>query len=86
MAIDGNVLRKMDKLKKMKLHEAIEQVLIDSNGPLNALEIADRINAIHMYRRRDGRKVPSSQILANAKNYSNHFNIVDGIISLKSNH
>ena len=72
-------------MSNIKLHEVIERVLTNSNTPLSCIEIAKNINSGYMYRRRDGRKVPSSQILANVKNYNSLFNIADGIISLKLN-
>lgn len=55
----------------MKLHEAIQTVL--RNGPMTASEIADEINRKELYQCKDGSPVPSSQIHARIRQYSQYF-------------
>lgn len=53
----------------MTLHEAIVRVLLDANTPLSSGEIADAINNQKLYKRRDGQKLASSQIMARVNQY-----------------
>ena len=66
----------------MKLHEAIEKVLIDNRRPMSAVEIASAINYQKLYSRGDGSPVPSSQIHARVKNYSSLYSKVGSKIQL----
>ena len=66
----------------MYLHEAIEQVLKENGHPMTSREIADVINAKKLYTRSDGQDLPTSQISARIKNYSNLFDKKDGKIML----
>lgn len=75
----------MEGYKKMKLHEAIAQVLLESETPLTPMDIAIKINTRNLYRRKDARAVPSSQISARVNKYSLMFTISDGEVSLNSN-
>ncbi len=59
--------------QKLKLHEAIEQILSEHNRPLTATEIAEKINKRNLYQRGDGNPVPTSQIHARVKNYTSLF-------------
>ena len=60
-------------VQKLKLHEAIEQVLKDKGRPMSAREIAEEINQKNLYQRKDGMPVPSSQINARVNNYPKLF-------------
>ncbi len=73
----------MDRITKTKLHEAIEQVLSKSGHSLASIELADKINSLNLYHRKDGRPVPASQISARANNYTSLFDIRDGRVFLK---
>jgi AAA15 family ATPase/GTPase len=53
----------------MKLHEAIQQVLLEENRELNASQIAKIVNERKLYKRGDEKPVPSSQISARVNNY-----------------
>lgn len=59
----------------MTLHEAIEEVLRNSECPLTFSEIATTINQKGLYSRKDGRPVPASQISARIKNYPHLFTV-----------
>lgn len=58
-----------------KLHEAIEEVIRSAGRPLSCSEIANAINRGHLYSRKDGLAVPSSQISARVKNYPHLFDV-----------
>ncbi|MCB0537548.1 MAG: N-6 DNA methylase [Bacteroidetes bacterium] len=67
----------------MKLHEAMEKVLLeDFDGSAKAADIAGKINEKQLYRRKDGKPLPSSQIGARAKNYNHLFEKKNGLIEL----
>jgi hypothetical protein len=67
------VLLLIKKHFKMKLHEAIVAVLIESGQCLTASQIAEIINQRKTYIRGDGNPLPSSQISARVNNYPNLF-------------
>lgn len=68
------VTEKLQPTKHLKLHEAIEQVILEAGRPLTYTEIARKINEQHLYeRKRDNAPVPASQISARVKNYTNLF-------------
>ena len=52
---------------RLKLQEAMEQVLKEHGTPMTASAIAYEINKQHLYERGDKLPVPSSQIHARAK-------------------
>lgn len=65
----------------MTLHEAIATVL--QHGAKSAREIADEINRRGLYRRKDGRDLPASQVSARVSRYRVWFDRNSGLISLK---
>lgn len=71
-----------DKIKKqpipkntMKLHEAIQEVIRNSGKALTFTEIAEKINSLGLYNRKDGQPIPASQISARVKNYPHLFTV-----------
>ncbi|WP_339916923.1 N-6 DNA methylase [Yeosuana marina] len=78
----------------MTLHEAIEQVLQNAEKPLFSRDIADIINNLKLYKRKDGLPVSASQVTTRANNYSKLFTresgkiklVKDDIVSLKFQH
>lgn len=68
----------------MTLHEAIIKVLEEANQPLNASDIAQRINEKSLYQRGDNQPVPSSQVNARVSNYSEYFYKKGSLIGLVS--
>jgi len=68
----------------MKLHNAIEKVLLQHRRPMKASEIAAEVNKQGLYQRGDLQPVPSSQIHARVKNYPAMFKKENGLISLSS--
>ena len=78
----------------MTLHEAIEQVLQNAEKPLQSRDIADIINNLKLYKRKDGLPVSASQVTTRANNYTKLFTretgkvklVKDDIVSLKFQH
>lgn len=69
----------------MTLHEAITQVLTQSNNKvMSPVEIAEALNRNNWYSKKDGSLIKSGQIGARVKNYPHLFLKNDGLISLKS--
>lgn len=66
---------KFNVFMNKKLHEAIEEVIRSAGRPLSCSEIANAINRGHLYSRKDGLAVPSSQISARVKNYPHLFDV-----------
>jgi signal transduction histidine kinase len=66
----------------MRLHKAIEQVLIGLQKPMSAQAIANAINKDKLYQRADNREVTPNQILIRARNYNNIFEINNDLIFL----
>jgi type I restriction-modification system DNA methylase subunit/signal transduction histidine kinase len=58
----------------MTLHEAIKDILLN-NKALFAKDLADTINNSHLYNRRDGKPITSTQVLARVNNYPDLFSI-----------
>ena len=73
---ENNIEKPTIPKSSMKLHEAIQEVIRESGIALTFTEIANQINAQGLYTRKDGQKVPASQISARVKNYP-HLFIVD---------
>jgi hypothetical protein len=72
-----------NKREQLTLHEAMALVLAHSKASrLKASELATGVNRLRLYRRDDGRPVPSSQISARASNYPHLFAKGEGGISL----
>lgn len=57
----------------MTLHSAITDVLSAAGRPLPTREIADEVNRRDLYKRSDGKPLPSSQIGARVRNYPGLF-------------
>lgn len=61
---------------KTTLHEAIQEVLRRSGHPLTFTEIANRINELGLYNRKDNQLVPASQISARIRHCPQLFTII----------
>lgn len=70
---ENNIEKPTIPKSTMKLHEAIQVVIRESGKALTFTEIANQINAQGLYTRKDGQKVPASQISARVKNYPHLF-------------
>lgn len=68
----------------MSLHNAIVEVLTLAGRPLPAGTIADEVNRLGRYARRDGAAVVPRQIHARTHNYPHLFSMADGLIALAS--
>ena len=66
----------------MKLHEAIEKVLLRQRHPMSATDLAREINREKLYQRGDLQPVPASQIHARVNNYPGLFKKENGLIHL----
>ncbi|MCT7325023.1 HNH endonuclease [Ralstonia mojiangensis] len=69
---------------RLTLHHAIVEVLTLAGRPLPARIIADEVNRLGHYARRDGAPVAPNQIGARTHNYPHLFAIADGLIALAS--
>jgi hypothetical protein len=67
----------------MKLHEAMQKVLNENERPMRPSEIADALNQNKWYQKKDGSRIDSSQIRLRAKNYTDDFEVKDGLIYTK---
>lgn len=68
---------------ELKLHEAIEIILKDSNHPMTSREIADEVNKRGLYHRKvDSEPVPASQISARINHYPLIFKKEGSLIKL----
>jgi hypothetical protein len=68
----------------LTLHEAMAQVLESQGGAeMSAREIAEKVDRLGLYRKRDGTAVDSAQVHARARNYSNLFDRTSAGISIK---
>lgn len=70
------------KDRRLKLHEAVCEVLRVAGRPMSVAEITEIIQANCLYERQDGVPVPSVQVAARIKNYPSLF-IVDRSVSPK---
>ena len=68
----------------MKLHEAIEKVLVQQSGGMTTSEIADEINNRKLYTKRDGSPVEAFQIHGRTRNYSDIFEREGSTVFLKN--
>ena len=68
----------------MTLHEAIEKVLRDNRHAMSSSDIAEAINATHLYERGDKKAVPASQISARVNNYPLLFKREEKYITLRN--
>lgn len=74
--IDNKNIKPIKPIKSMNimtLHEAIEEVIRNSDQPLTFAQVANLINDRELYIRKDGMPVPTSQISARVKNYPHLF-------------
>lgn len=69
--------------ERTKLHEAIISVIRSAGHPLSYSEIAHAVNERHLYSRRDGEPVPTSQVSARVKNYPQLFNEIKNDVVTK---
>ena len=69
----------------MTLHEAIEKIIIEADGPLTASQIAALINSRKSYMKKDGKPLSFNQVLLRAKTYKQTFDVFDNLISLRRN-
>lgn len=75
----------MDKLptmKKLTLHEAMEQVLLANGKRMRVEDLATEIARRDLYRRQDGAHAPAKQLYSRASNHTK-FQIEDGEIWLR---
>ncbi|WP_244127334.1 HNH endonuclease [Burkholderia gladioli] len=68
----------------LTLHDAVVEVLMAAAGPLPARIVADEVNRLGRYVRRDGAPVDAGQITARTHNYPHLFTVADGLIALYS--
>ncbi|MDA3669883.1 HNH endonuclease [Burkholderia cenocepacia] len=68
----------------LTLHDAISEVLMAAGVPLSARTIADEVNRLGRYTRRDGAPVDANQITSRTHNYPHLFTVVDGLIAQNS--
>lgn len=64
------------------LHTAMEKLLLEAGRPLRASDIAEQINLLGLYRKRDGSPVQPNQVSARARKYPDLFARVPGAVSL----
>lgn len=64
------------------LHNAMEKLLLEAGRPLKASDIAEQINLLGLYRKRDGSPVQPNQVSARARKYPDLFTRVPGAVSL----
>lgn len=67
----------------MTLHDAIQQLLIDSKKELTTLELAKLINERQLYLRKDKKPVTASQVMSRIGNYPKLFTKIGNKVSLK---
>ncbi|WP_293743107.1 N-6 DNA methylase [uncultured Pedobacter sp.] len=67
----------------MTLHEAIQDLLINSDQPLTSAVIAEELNLNKAYKRKDGQQISATQVTARVNQYQNIFDLTqDGLIGL----
>jgi hypothetical protein len=66
----------------MKLHKAIREILLRSGRPMTTTEIADELNKINLYQKKDGSKITSYQVHGRTKNYPLLFDRNGSTVSL----
>jgi HB1, ASXL, restriction endonuclease HTH domain len=73
-AVLGTSDRDEESEGRLTLHEALEQVLRESDTPwMNVRELADEVNRRGLYHKRDGTPVEPNQVHARTKNYTKLF-------------
>ncbi len=73
---------KPESMKKLTLHEAMEQVLLASGTRMSVEELAREIDKQGLYQRSDGVAAPAKQLYARAAKHSK-FEVGDGEIWLR---
>lgn len=68
----------------MTLHAAMEKVLLEAGRPLKAVELAEKIKTLDLYRKRDGSPLQPDQVRARAQKYPHLFTQAAGAIVLAS--
>ena len=68
-------------MKKLTLHEAMEQVLLANGKRMRVEELAEEIAKRDLYRRKDGAHAPAKQLYSRASNHT-RFQVKDGDIWL----
>ncbi|HUC80755.1 MAG TPA: hypothetical protein VMR70_07555 [Flavisolibacter sp.] len=66
----------------MKLHEAIEKLLLTAGRPMLTSEIADALNQNKWYQKKDGSPIDPFQVHGRTKNYAHLFNRNGSTVSL----
>jgi hypothetical protein len=76
-----------DEPPPLKLHEAMERVLMEFGGEMRIQELARQINDRGLYTKADGSRVDANQIHARAaaKTYRDRFERHAGVIRLRTN-
>lgn len=69
-------------MKKLTLHEAMEQVLLANGKRMRVEDLAKKIAKLDLYRRKDGAHAPATQLYSRAANHAK-FQVGDGEIWLK---
>lgn len=69
----------------MTLHEAIYQTLIEADRPMTSREVADSINSMGLYSRRDNTILSASQVTARISRHPQEFDYIQGEIILTKN-
>ncbi|MDP1814616.1 MAG: N-6 DNA methylase [Leadbetterella sp.] len=69
----------------MTLHNAIYQILLESDRPMTAKELVDVINSRSLYMRRDKAPISPSQITARISQHPEEFDYIQGEIILTQN-
>ncbi|WP_205514675.1 N-6 DNA methylase [Longitalea arenae] len=68
----------------MKLHEAIEDILLKSGKPLTVRDIVFEINNTGLYKRKDEKKLEANQVRARIRQYSELFQNINGHVFITS--
>lgn len=66
----------------MTLHAAMEKVLLEAGRPLKAVELAEKIKTLGLYRKRDGSPLQLDQVRARARKCPHLFTQAAGAIGL----
>ncbi|ABW19457.1 hypothetical protein [Alkaliphilus oremlandii] len=67
----------------MKLHDAIEKLIIHTGRPMTTTEIANKLNENKWYTKKDGSPIIPYQIHGRTKNYTRIFTRDGSLVSLK---
>lgn len=70
----------------MKLHEAIEKLILEGGRPMTTTEIACILNENQWYTKKDKSQITPYQIHSRTKNYSKIFSRNGSLVLLKDSH